>query len=226
MDLAFDPLTGECLSSIADTESVDSGRESEVNIRKFSSDSCDDSSWKTDQDRVNHSYSVSKQETEQLIPDQCVLECFIDPFTGQFITNEVAKKNDENDNSEKKQSTTSNDNRTKNNNLKVVVGKRLSSDSNQNNIIDDGIGSLPITPTDLGRNKNLSLVKPSLDVDDKSIGSGSEGSVISDIAPSTNSTTNINGGRLTQESDIESDTGANKLCLGSVSRGLEMFKEK
>ena len=82
LDLAFDPLTGECLSSIADTESVDSGRESEV-IRKFSSDSCDDSSWKTDPERVNHGYNgVCKQEIEQLIPEQCVLECFIDPFTG------------------------------------------------------------------------------------------------------------------------------------------------
>jgi len=216
LDLAFDPLTGECLSSIADTESVDSGRESEV-IRKFSSDSCDDSSWKTDPERVNHGYNgVCKQEIEQLIPEQCVLECFIDPFTGQFITNEVAKT-DENDSSEKKQSTTSADNRTKNNNLKVVVDKRLSSDSNQNNNIDDGIGSLPITPTDLGRNKNLSLLKPSLDVDENILGSGSEESVVIDIAPSNNFSTNINGGRLNQESDI---------CLGSVSRGLEMFKDK
>ena len=89
--------------------------------------------------------------------------CITTFILGQFITNEVAKT-DENDSSEKKQSTTSADNRTKNNNLKVVVDKRLSSDSNQNNNIDDGIGSLPITPTDLGRNKNLSLLKPSLDL--------------------------------------------------------------
>merc|ERR1712083_408443 len=28
---------------------------------------------------------------DRMIPEQCVLECFIDPFTGQFITSEVAK---------------------------------------------------------------------------------------------------------------------------------------
>ena len=38
------------------------------------------------------------------------------------------------------------------NNLKVIVDKQAS-DSN----LDDGIGSLPITPTDIGKNKNLSV---------------------------------------------------------------------
>ena len=82
LDLAFDPLTGECLS--VETESVDSGRESEV-VRKFSSDSseegsCSRKSSKSGRRKSSHLGDIL--ESEQLIPEEVVLECFIDPFTG------------------------------------------------------------------------------------------------------------------------------------------------
>ena len=86
LDLAFDPLTGECLS--AETESVDSGRDSEV-VRKLSTDSSEESSSR----KSSKSGSMRKNsclgdilESEQLIPEERVLECFIDPFTGKIIS--------------------------------------------------------------------------------------------------------------------------------------------
>merc|ERR1719225_2303585 len=94
LELAWDPLTGECLS--AETESVDSGQDSE-GARKLSSDSseegsCSRKSSKSGRRKSSHLGDIL--ESEQLIPEEVVLECFIDPFTGQFITNEVAKKED------------------------------------------------------------------------------------------------------------------------------------
>merc|ERR1712088_1147580 len=94
LDLAFDPLTGECLS--ADTESVDSGRESET-VRKLSTGSSEESTGSNSRKssksgRRKSSNLVDIIESDQLIPEEKVLECFIDPFTGQFITNEVSKQ--------------------------------------------------------------------------------------------------------------------------------------
>ena len=87
LDLAFDPLTGECLS--ADTESVDSGRESEV-VRKLSSGSSEESTGSSSRKssksgRRKSSNLVDIIESDQLIPEEKVLECFIDPFTGEYI---------------------------------------------------------------------------------------------------------------------------------------------
>ena len=84
LDLAFDPLTGECLS--ADTESVDSGRESET-VRKLSTDSSEESTGSSSRKssksgRRKSSNLVDIIESDQLIPEEKVLECFIDPFTG------------------------------------------------------------------------------------------------------------------------------------------------
>merc|ERR1712088_929030 len=94
LELAFDPLTGECLS--ADTESVDSGRESET-VRKLSTGSSEESTGSSSRKssksgRRKSSNLVDIIESDQLIPEEKVLECFIDPFTGQFITNEVSKQ--------------------------------------------------------------------------------------------------------------------------------------
>ena len=83
LDLAFDPLTGECL----ETESVDSGRESEM-TRKLSSDSSDEgsSSRKSSKSggrrRSSHLGDILESEN---IPEEAVLECFIDPFTGKSV---------------------------------------------------------------------------------------------------------------------------------------------
>ena len=88
LDLAFDPLTGECLS--VDTESVDSGRESETQ-RKLSTDSSEESTASSSRKssksgRRKSSTLVDIIESEQLIPEEKVLECFIDPFTGETPT--------------------------------------------------------------------------------------------------------------------------------------------
>merc|ERR1712079_788646 len=94
LDLAFDLLTGECLS--LETESVDSGRESEL-TRKLSSDSSEEgsSSRKSSKSGRRKSSNLGDILESENIPEEMVLECFIDPFTGQFITNEVAKKNED-----------------------------------------------------------------------------------------------------------------------------------
>ena len=85
LDLAFDPLTGECLTG--DTESVDSGRESE-SLRKLSQDSSSEESSSRKSSRSGGGRKSSHlgdiPESEQSIPDEMVLECFIDPFTGEM----------------------------------------------------------------------------------------------------------------------------------------------
>ena len=83
-------------------------------------------------------------------------------FSGQFITNEVAKK----DASKGKTSSTNATNNTKSGkkNLKVNVDTRNNDTSNYSQD-DDGIGSLPITPTDLGKNKSLSVSKKQIKCD-------------------------------------------------------------
>merc|ERR1739844_744172 len=152
LDLAFDPLTGECLS--ADTESVDSGRESEA-VRKLSSGSSQESTGSSSRKssksgRRKSSNLVDIIESDQLIPEEKVLECFIDPFTGQFITNEVSKQSQVKCQNNTQATTGSTGTNSNKKNLKVNVEVLSQQD-------DDGIGSLPITPTDLvGKTKSLS----------------------------------------------------------------------
>ena len=84
LDLAFDLLTGECLS--LETESVDSGRESEL-TRKLSSDSSDEgsSSRKSSKSGRRKSSNLGDILESENIPEEMVLECFIDPFTGRYL---------------------------------------------------------------------------------------------------------------------------------------------
>jgi len=155
LDLAWDPLTGECLS--AETESVDSGQDSE-GVRKLSSDSSEESSCSrksSKSGRRKSSHLGDIIEADHIIPEEVVLECFIDPFTGQFITNEVSKHNGN-------CSTTENKINNKKN-LKVTVNTPPN-ESNQQD--DDGIGSLPNTPTDLGKSKSLSISNKPIKSDD------------------------------------------------------------
>merc|ERR1739844_524058 len=158
LDLAFDPLTGECLS--ADTESVDSGRESET-VRKLSSGSSQESTGSSSRKssksgRRKSSNLVDIIESDQLIPEEKVLECFIDPFTGQFITNEVSKQSQvkcQNNTHGTTGSPGTNSNNKKNLKANLKVNVEVSQQD------DDGIGSFPITPTDLvGKTKSLSLL--------------------------------------------------------------------
>jgi len=154
LDLAWDPLTGECLS--AETESVDSGQDSE-GVRKLSSDSSEESSCSrksSKSGRRKSSHLGDIIESDQIIPEEKVLDVFIDPFTGQFITNEVSKHNGSCNNTENKINNKKN--------LKVTVNSSL----NESNQQDDGIGSLPNTPTDLGKNKSLSVSNKPIKSDD------------------------------------------------------------
>ena len=85
LELAWDPLTGECLS--AETESVDSGQDSE-GVRKLSSDSSEESSCSrksSKSGRRKSSHLGDIVEDSHIIPEEKVLECFIDPFTGKQI---------------------------------------------------------------------------------------------------------------------------------------------
>merc|ERR1712117_414596 len=140
LDLAFDPLTGECL----ETQSVDSGRESEM-TRKLSSGSSDEgsSSRKSSKSGRRKSSNLGDILESENIPEEMVLECFIDPFTGQFITNEVAKKNEDKSETSNGASKKSNNYNNNKKNLKVNVDSKAA-DSNPGQV-DDGFGSPPIT---------------------------------------------------------------------------------
>merc|ERR1711981_296404 len=248
LDLAFDPLTGECLS--ADTESVDSGRESET-VRKLSTGSSEESTGSNSRKssksgRRKSSNLVDILESDQLIPEEKVLECFIDPFTGQFITNEVSKQSQVKCQNNT-HATPGTNNKKEKKNLKVNVEV-----SQQD---DDGIGSLPITPTDLvGKTKSLSLLKKPASVKcdgdtesiptDDGICTSSEdradclcdaGSVSSEDCqdvhrsssvsrPDNNANVKSKQAADSSANDTKLITMVNKVCSGSVSRGIEKFK--
>merc|ERR1719266_2625718 len=246
LDLAFDLLTGECLS--LETESVDSGRESEL-TRKLSSDSSEEgsSSRKSSKSGRRKSSNLGDILESENIPEEMVLECFIDPFTGQFITNEVAKKNE--DKSETSNGASKKNNNYNNNkkNLKVNVDSKAA-DSNPGQV-DDGFGSLPITPTDLGKNKGLSVLKKgeadseSIPTDDGIYTSSEEtihrqsyesasdqlsAASSEDVSELSSGAREDNNGniRTKRQDSGKKINQVSKVCSGSVSRGLEKFKER
>ena len=159
---------------------------------------------------------------------------------GQFITNEVSKQSKVKCQNNSPATTGSNNKK----NLKVNVEV-----SQQD---DDGIGSLPITPTDLvGKTKSLSLLKKpqsiKCDGDTESVYTSSEEAVTesgradSDSVSSEDCQDVHSGSSVSrqdknanvssvQASDNANDTKlinlVNKVCSGSVSRGIEKFKGK
>ena len=84
LELAWDPLTGESLLD-QDTESVDSGRESDVRRLSTSSTSEESASSRKSSRRKSSHLADILELADRIIPEQCVLECFIDPFTGIAI---------------------------------------------------------------------------------------------------------------------------------------------
>jgi len=143
LELAWDPLTGECvegpksLGQGQDTESVDSGQESEpknkstpeteLNLNPLKEElSCKTYSRKNS--HVGNIKETDEDNSDSNLPSDHIIECFIDPFTGQFITNEVSKQN----------------------NGSVKKGLTVAADGKPefSGQQDDGIGSLPDTPTD------------------------------------------------------------------------------
>lgn len=252
LELAWDPLTGECLS--AETESVDSGQDSE-GVRKLSSDSSEESSCSrksSKSSRRKSSHLGDIVEADHIIPESKVLECFIDPFTGQFITNEVSKHNGNEGAMENKLNNKKN--------LKVTV----SNAPNESNLQDDdGIGSLPNTPTDLGKIKSLSISNKPIKSDDAdsiqtddgiytsseeviirtSTNTDGHDSVSDNVSDQlsmissedshdlvTSTKQDANGNIRTLLARQRSNSGAkelalvSKVCTGSFSRGIEKFK--
>merc|ERR550517_1571503 len=126
LELAWDPLTGESLLD-QETESVDSGRESDVRRLSTSSTSEESASSRKSSSRRKSSHLADILElADRIIPEQCVLECFIDPFTGQFITSEVAKVGNRRS-------------------LRVSVCGQVEEEEEGPNNRDEGVGSLPCT---------------------------------------------------------------------------------
>ena len=150
-------------------------------------------------------------------------KCHSSIFLGQFITNEVAKtESDKKSTQAEKLSDSVNNNKNGNirNNLKVIVDKQASDSSL---VVDDGIGSLPITPTDIGKNKNLSVSRRNRSMADENNLESSQSSLVSDQISVTSESRHSEYSCQEPDDDLEN---ANKVCIGSVSRGLEMFKQK
>ena len=161
------------------------------------------------------------------------IRALIHCFSGQFITN-LAKKN-ENDKIE----TSNGANKSRNNNnnsknLRVNVDSKAAATASQD---DDGFGSLPITPTDLGKNKkSLSVLKKgeadcdSLIATDDGIYTSSEDAInrqscesVSDELSVTSSEDDNGNIRTKRQGSEKKINQVNKVCSGSVSRGLEKF---
>ena len=167
-------------------------------------------------------------------------------FAGQFITNEVSKQSQVKcqDNT---QGTTLSTGTNSNNKKNIKKNLKVNVEVSQQD--DDGIGSLPITPTDLvGKTKSLSLLKkPVTETDsiptDDGIYTGSEdradclcdaGSFSSEDCQDVHSSSSVSrqdnnaNVKSKQAADSANDTKlinmVNKVCSGSVSRGIEKFK--
>ena len=177
LKLSIDPLTGECLEAEEEEQvAVAEDKEEQqplVIIRKVSTDStssADDSSSGCSSASRKSSRSSRRRSSlltdiqEQTIPDEKVLEVRIDPLTGRVETMEVSKP-------PKKPSATHSSNGEQHqkkltSQLSVdvlaaataaaVTEGKLTAD-------DDGIGSLPHTPTDFGNGINMMPNGPRLD---------------------------------------------------------------
>merc|ERR550517_1492765 len=141
LELAWDPLTGESLLD-QDTESVDSGRESDVRRLSTSSTSEESASSRKSSRRKSSHLADILELADRIIPEQCVLECFIDPFTGQFITSEVAKVGNRRS-------------------LRVSVCGQVEEEEEGLNNRDEGVGSLPCTTPTTPTTTSTPLTLPS-----------------------------------------------------------------
>jgi len=153
LELAWDPLTGESLLD-QETESVDSGRESDVRRLSTSSTSEESASSRKSSRRKSSHLADILELADRIIPEQCVLECFIDPFTGQFITSEVAKVGNRRS-------------------LRVSVCGQVEDEEEGVNNRDEGVGSLPCTTptTPTTTSTPLTLPTEAVNVEDEENGS-------------------------------------------------------
>ena len=178
-------------------------------------------------------------------------------FAGQFITNEVSKQSQVKCQNNTHSTTGSTGSTGTISNNKKNLKKNLKVNVEVSQQDDDGIGSLPITPTDLvGKTKSLSLLKKpvnqkcdtgdteSIPTDDGIYTSSEDradclcdaGSVSSEDCQDVHSSSSVSrqdnnaNVKSKQAADSANDTKlinmVNKVCSGSVSRGIEKFKYK
>ena len=168
---------------------------------------------------------------------------------GQFITNEVSKQSQVKCQNNTHSTTGSTGSTGTISNNKKNLKKNLKVNVEVSQQDDDGIGSLPITPTDLvGKTKSLSLLKKpdgdneSIPTDDGIFTSSEDradclcdaGSVSSEDCQDGHSSSSVSrqdnnaNVKSKQAADSANDTKlinmVNKVCSGSVSRGIEKFK--
>ena len=144
LDLSIDPLTGECLGNDDGdgmghpSGTADSGAAS-------SHDDCSSNSGSSDSSRKSSRSSTRRRSSnlpdisEQSIPEEKVVEVRIDPLTGVVETIEVAKT-----------TATKAAKSPEKQRLEVNVARAASAAASFAGAEDDGIGSLPQTPTDCG----------------------------------------------------------------------------
>ena len=192
LKLSIDPLTGECLEAEEDSLDTD---QPHVIIRKVSTDSsstddsssgCSSASRKSSRSSRRRS-SLLADIQEQAIPEEKILEVRIDPLTGAVETVEVSKpksgdaKNKGSSEQRQKKLTSQ---------LSVDVLAAASAAVKSAAVDDDGIGSLPHTPTDLNMDAILmssSSNSGSTRLDDGIFTSSEE---VLESIPSNNSTGN------------------------------------
>ena len=164
-------------------------------------------------------------------------------FSGQFITN-LAKKS-ENDKIE----TSNGANKIRNNNNNNSKNLRVNVDCKAASQVDDGFGSLPITPTDPAKNnKSLSVLKKGeadtdsiIATDDGIYTTSSEETINRQSCESVSDELSVASSEDVGDVNSaarEDDNGnikaprqgsgkkinqVSKVCSGSVSRGLEKF---
>jgi len=214
LSLAWDPLTGEQLEDC--TESVDSGRESDNRKLSSSSNSEESSSSRKSSQRKSCHLSDILELADRIIPDHTVLECFIDPFTGQFITSEVSKPAVNNKR-----------------NLVVSVCQGRDCDSEGGGDLgDEGVGSLPCSlPTTVPTTPTMTTRTHPLSLPDTDDGIGSEPGRVrgSELSLASGEETEGLGGPGGIEGPEgppggEAEHGPVEVCTGSVARGIQKFQ--
>lgn len=137
---------------------------------------------------------------DKILPDRTVIECFIDPFTGQFITNEMSKSSEHHN---KK-------------NLSVCV--TLTPDCEEEAGKDEGVGSLPCTVPTTPTHSNT--VCPTLSLPADCEDREAELASLDDGICTSGSEGRVRDSALSLVSQGE-ESG---VCQGSVARGITRFQ--
>lgn len=154
LELSVDPLTGLCLDPRKPGFDENDETETDVQMRKLSSDSDSSGSRRSSRSsRRRSSHLADIQEQQSFIPEEKFLEVRIDPLTSQVETLEVArtilpkKLSEAKVDSEKRRRLS----------VEITLAGTF-----RNQLDDDGFGSLPHTPTELSISTPISVATSSL----------------------------------------------------------------